>query len=145
MAHHGIFMLLEKYPQLRPIIEQGRFLLGYTDGRSDGQQVPVFLLRSPWTQFCIWATASDLIVPGGVLVITDDPQWSLESPWRAYSLVSHGQNPNGKFSKNLTRKSYSRRQSQQKPLDSMTSLAAEIATKEVKKASPTTKEMSSVN
>ncbi|MEM8781160.1 MAG: hypothetical protein AAGF26_20370 [Cyanobacteria bacterium P01_G01_bin.49] len=117
--------------------------LGYTDGRIDGQQVPVFLLRSPWTQFCIWAATSDLIVPGGVLVTTDDSQWSLESHWKAYSLVSG--NPNEKFTKNLARKGYSRRQSQTKSMTSMTNLAAEIATKEVKKESHSSRAMSSVN
>lgn len=136
-------MLLEKHPQLRPMIEEGRFLLGYTDGRIEGQQMPVFLLRSPWTQFCIWATANDVIPPGGVLVITDDPQWSLESDWKAYSLV----NPqtNNKPNKNLTRKGYSRRQNKETSRSSIATLAAEIATKEATKAPSSDREMSSIH
>ncbi len=122
MVHHGIFMLLEKYPQLQPTIKQGRFLLGYTDGSSDGQQIPVFLLRSPWTQFCIWATTDELAIPaGGVLVITDDPHWSIESEWKAYSLVTpaapNPSQPNP-------------RQGSSKAPSPMTNLAAEIAREE---------------
>ncbi|MEA5535773.1 hypothetical protein [Crocosphaera sp. XPORK-15E] len=141
MAHHGIFMLLEKYPHLRPIIEQSRFLLGYTDGRADGKQVPVFLLRSPWTQFCIWATANDLLIPaGGVLVLTDDPQWSLESHWKAYSLVSN--RPNTPLTRNTTKRHYHGRQRRENTVSSMTTLAAEIATEAVQKSSSRTREMS---
>ena len=47
MAHHGIFMLLEKYPQLRPMIKEGRYLLGYTDGSCQNKQIQVFLLILP--------------------------------------------------------------------------------------------------
>lgn len=120
MAHHGIFMLLEKYPQLRPIIREGRYLLGYTDGKCDGKQIPVFLLRSPWTQFCIWATTEELAVPaGGVLVITDDPEWSVESQWKAYSLVTPGSTVPSR---------QNHRQKRSKPTSPMTTLAAEIAT-----------------
>ncbi|MDJ0661391.1 MAG: hypothetical protein QNJ42_18155 [Crocosphaera sp.] len=117
MAHHGIFMLLEKYPQLRPMIKQGRYLLGYTDGSCDGKQIQVFLLRSPWTQFCIWAAMDEVAIPaGGVLLITDDPEWSLESDWKAYSLVSSTPTPQN------------RRQKASKSVSPMTTLAAEIAT-----------------
>ena len=82
-------MLLEKYPQLRPMIKEGRYLLGYTDGSCRGKQIQVFLLRSPWTQFCIWAATDEVEIPaGGVLLLTDDPEWSIESQWKAYSLVT---------------------------------------------------------
>ncbi|MEA5509857.1 hypothetical protein VB715_08785 [Crocosphaera sp. UHCC 0190] len=144
MAHHGIFMLLEKYPHLRPIIEQGRFLLGYTDGRADAKQVPVFLLRSPWTQFCIWATASDLLIPaGGVLVLTDDPQWSLESHWKAYSLVTP--RPHSPLGKNATQRRYRGRQRRENTVSPLTTLAAEIATEAVQKSSSRTREMTSLH
>ncbi len=128
MAHHGIFMLLEKYPQLRPMIKQGRYLLGYTDGSCDGKQIQVFLLRSPWTQFCIWAATDEVAIPaGGVLLLTDDPEWSIESEWKAYSLVT----PASPLS---TPKN--RRQKASKGASSMTTLAAEIATEAAQNARP---------
>ncbi len=130
MAHHGIFMLLEKYPQLRPTIKQGRYLLGYTDGSGDDQQIPVFLLRSPWTQFCIWATTDEVAIPaGGVLVVTDDPEWSVESHWKAYSLVTPAlPNPSPK-------------KTHQKQSQAMTTLAAEIAREEVQNSSSEARKM----
>ena len=130
MAHHGIFMLLEKYPQLRPTIKQGRYLLGYTDGSGDDQNIPVFLLRSPWTQFCIWATTDEVAIPaGGVLVITDDPDWSIESHWKAYSLVTPAV------------PSPSPKKSRQKHSHAMTTLAAEIAREEAQNTSSETRRM----
>ncbi|CCQ52118.1 MULTISPECIES: hypothetical protein [Crocosphaera] len=137
MAHHGIFMLLEKYPQLRPMIKEGRYLLGYTDGSCRGKQIQVFLLRSPWTQFCIWAATDEVEIPaGGVLLLTDDPEWSIESQWKAYSLVTPA-------SSLPTQKN--RRQKASKAVSPMTSLAAEIATEAAhqtrsrsRKMSPTT-------
>ena len=130
MAHHGIFMLLEKYPQLRPKIKQGRYLLGYTDGSGNDEEIPVFLLRSPWTQFCIWATTDEVAIPaGGVLVITDDPEWSVESHWKAYSLVTPAvPNPSSK-------------KSRQNQSQAMTTLAAEIAREEAKNASSQSRKM----
>ncbi len=137
MAHHGIFMLLEKYPQLRPMIKQGRYLLGYTDGSCNGKQIQVFLLRSPWTQFCIWAAMDELAIPaGGVLLITDDPEWSLESNWKAYSLVTPA-------SPTPTRQN--RRQKASKPVSPMTNLAAEIATEAAQNARTQGHQMSSTN
>ena len=120
MAHHGIFMLLEKYPQLRPMIKQGRYLLGYTDGSCDGKQIQVFLLRSPWTQFCIWAATDEIAMPaGGVLLLTDDPEWSVESHWKAYSLVTPASS---------VATPRNRRHKASNPVSPMTTLAAEIAT-----------------
>ncbi len=134
MAHHGIFMLSEKYPQLRLTIKQGRYLLGYTDGSCDGKQIQVFLLRSPWTQFCIWAATDEVAIPaGGVLLITDDPEWSIESNWKAYSLVTPA-------SPTPTRQNRSQRGS--KPVSSMTTLAAEIATEAAQNARPQSQTMS---
>ncbi len=128
MAHHGIFMLLEKYPQLRPMIKQGRYLLGYTDGSCDGKQIQVFLLRSPWTQFCIWAATDEVAIPaGGVLLLTDDPEWSIESNWKAYSLVTPA---------SPLPTPQNRRQKASKGASPMTTLAAEIATEAAQNARP---------
>ncbi|MGK7954915.1 MAG: hypothetical protein AB4063_06590 [Crocosphaera sp.] len=127
-------MLSEKYPQLRQTIKQGRYLLGYTDGSCDGKQIQVFLLRSPWTQFCIWAATDEEAIPaGGVLLITDDPEWSIESNWKAYSLVTPA-------SPTLTRQN--RRQTVSKPVSSMTTLAAEIATEAAQNTRPQNPKMS---
>ncbi|MDJ0582279.1 hypothetical protein [Crocosphaera sp.] len=137
MAHHGIFMLLEKYPQLRPMIKEGRYLLGYTDGSCKNQQIQVFLLRSPWTQFCIWAATDEIAIPaGGVLLITDDLEWSVESEWKAYSLVTP-------TSSTLTPQHRRKRASKQ--VSPMTSLAAEIATEAAQNARSQSQKMSPTN
>ena len=132
MAPPAIFRLLEKYPQLKPFVEEGRFLTGYTNGSVQGNQVQVFLLRSPWTQFCVQAKACDLLIPGAVLVITDDLQWSLESKWKAYSLAVNSPSLNNSR-RNLQHKRRSiPGETSPSPL---TVLAAEIATEEVRKSS----------
>ncbi|HAC63224.1 MAG TPA: hypothetical protein DCF68_06695 [Cyanothece sp. UBA12306] len=134
MASPAIFRLLEKYPQLKPFIQEGRFLTGYTNGSVQGKQVEVFLLRSPWTQFCIQAQAYDVLIPGPVLVITDDIQWSLESKWKAYSLGIN--TPSPKHSqKNLQHKRQGVSSRQNKASSPLTVLAAEIATEEAIKSS----------
>lgn len=130
MVSHSVLLLLEKHPQLRPMIKENRFLTGYTNGSGDGKLVPVFLLRSPWAQFCLQATACESLTPGGVLVVTDDPQWSLESNWKAYSLVNNS--PTGKYQRNLKAKHPSMNAGVKKPVSPMTALAAEIATEEAK-------------
>ncbi len=130
MAPQAILRLLEQYPQLRPFIEEGRFLTGYTNGSANGKQVSVFLLRSPWTQFCIQATACDSLISGAVLVVTDDPQWSLESNWKAYNLTTN-QSPSLKSSRRNLRQ---RRSSSGKSVSPLTAMAAEIATEEAKKS-----------
>lgn len=129
MAPQAILRLLEQYPQLGPFIEEGRFLMGYTNGSANGKQVPVFLLRSPWTQFCIQATACDSLISGAVLVVTDDSQWSLESNWKAYNLTING--PSSKsYRKNLRQ----RRSFSAKPSPPLVATAVEIITEEMKKS-----------
>ncbi|MEL4896663.1 hypothetical protein [Crocosphaera sp. Alani8] len=135
MAHHGIFVLSEKYPQLRPMIKQGRYLLGYTDGSRKGQQIQVFLLRSPWTQFCIWAATDEVATPpGGVLLVTDDPDWSIESNWKAYSLVTPASSASPQ---------QNRRQKASKRVSPITTLAAEIATEAAQTGHTKAQKMSS--
>ena len=132
-------MLLEKYPQLRPMIKEGRYLLGYTDGSCQNKQIQVFLLRSPWTQFCIWAATDEIAIPpGGVLLITDDTEWSVESEWKAYSLVTPASS-----SSSLTPQN--RRQRASKQVSPMTTLAAEIATEAAQNTRPQSRKMSPTN
>lgn len=80
--------IIERYPHLKTLIEKGLFLTGYTQGGFSGKLVPIFLVRSPWTQFCLQAQAVGVLPPGGVLLITDEAQWSPHSTWQAYSLES---------------------------------------------------------
>ena len=129
MATQAILRLLEQYPQLGPFIKEGRFLVGYTNGSANGKQVPVFLLRSPWTQFCIQATACDSLISGAVLVVTDDSQWSLESNWKAYNFTI-----NSPSSKSSSRNLRQRRSFSAKPAPPLVAMAVEIITEETKKS-----------
>lgn len=78
--------LLEKHPNLKAPIEEGRFLTGYTQGSYSGNHVNVFLVRSPWTQFCLPAVAIGSLPPGAVLLITEEAHASPQGLWKAYSL-----------------------------------------------------------
>ncbi|MGP0127979.1 MAG: hypothetical protein ACTMUB_01545 [cyanobacterium endosymbiont of Rhopalodia musculus] len=129
MASQAILRLLEQYPQLGPFIEEGRFLIGYTNGSANGKQVPVFLLRSPWTQFCIQAMACDSLISGAVLVVTDDSQWSHESNWKAYNFTMDSPSP-----KSSRRNFRQRRSFSAKSVPPLAAMAAEIATEETKKS-----------
>ncbi|ACK67290.1 hypothetical protein PCC8801_3319 [Rippkaea orientalis PCC 8801] len=130
MAPPAIFRLLEKYPQLKAFVEEGRFLTGYTNGGGQGNQVQVFLLRSPWAQFCIQAKAGDLLIPGPVLVITEDLEWSLESKWKAYNLTVNPSSSN--HSGRNAKYNQQSRMSGEKSPSRLTTVAAEIATEEAK-------------
>ena len=130
MASQAILRLLEQYPQLRPFIEEGRFLIGYASGSANGKQVPIFLLRSPWTQFCIQATACDLLIPGAVLVVTDESQWSPESNWKAYNFtLDNSSLKSSRRPPKQRRSSYST-----KTVPPLAAIAAEIATEERKES-----------
>lgn len=129
MASQAILRLLEQYPQLGPFIEEGRFLIGYTNGSANGKQVPVFLLRSPWTHFCIQATACDSLISGAVLVVTEDSQWSPESNWKAYNFTMDSPSPKSSR-RNLNQK----RSLSAKSVPPLAAMAAEIATEDTKKS-----------
>lgn len=90
--------LLERHPHLKRPIEQGRFLTGYTQGGHSGNQIHVFLIRSPWTQFCLDATAIGILPAGAVLLITEEAKFTPQSLWKAYTLESD--NKSAKSNKN---------------------------------------------
>ncbi|WP_013324506.1 hypothetical protein [Gloeothece verrucosa] len=117
LTSKSLSKLLEKYPNLKTPIEQGRFLTGYTQGSYSGNQVNVFLVRSPWTQFCLPATAIGSLPPGAVLLITEEAHASPQGLWKAYSLETDN--------KSFNNRSTSQVQSQF--LSSLTSTAASIA------------------
>jgi hypothetical protein len=78
--------ILERYPHLKSSLEKGAFLTGYTAGSRSGEKVTIFLVRSPWNQFCLQATAIGLLPPGAVLLVTDEIQSGPVGQWQAYSL-----------------------------------------------------------
>ncbi|ACK69440.1 hypothetical protein PCC7424_0986 [Gloeothece citriformis PCC 7424] len=88
LTSKSFLKLLEKHPHLKTFLEQGRFLTGYTQGTYGGTQVKVFLVRSPWTQFCLQATAVGVLPAGAVLLITEEMEATPQSLWKAYSLES---------------------------------------------------------
>ncbi len=76
--------LLARHPQLKYNLEQENFLIGYSAGGQRGQLLSVFLLNSPWREYCLEAKASEVIPGGGVLVVCDDEPWELQGTWQAY-------------------------------------------------------------
>lgn len=115
--------LLKKYPELKSPLEKGFFLTGYTSGSPPGEKVTVFLVRSPWTQFCLQATAMGLLPPGAVLLVTDKIESGLNDPWKAYSLEPEMLLANNQRDRELskTHRNHGRSSSH------LASLAAEIA------------------
>lgn len=76
--------LLARHPQLKTALENSNFLIGYSAGCQRGQRLSVFLLNSPWREYCLEAKAVEVIPSGGVLVISDDDPWQLNGSWQAY-------------------------------------------------------------
>ncbi|MGK7930203.1 MAG: hypothetical protein AB4041_02060 [Microcystaceae cyanobacterium] len=76
--------LLARHPQLKYNLEQENFLIGYSAGGQRGQLLSVFLLNSPWREYCLEAKALEVIPSGGVLIISDDEPWELQGSWQAY-------------------------------------------------------------
>lgn len=113
--------LLVKYPHLKKHIEKGDFLTGYTAGSCSGAKVTVFLVRSPWTQFCLQATAMGALPPGAVLLVTEQMMSSPISPWKAYTLETEIENKSPERKPSKVNRLYSK----SKP--NLASVAAEIA------------------
>jgi hypothetical protein len=98
--------LLARHPQLKDYIEQDNFLVGYSGGGQRGQNLPVFLLNSPWREYCLEAKATEVIPSGGVLVVSLDDPWRVNGSWQAYcwdaSFVPISRSAHGSQSPNLT-------------------------------------------
>jgi len=80
--------ILQRNPQLKKLIEQGRFLTGYTDGGASGVLISIFLCKSPWSANCIKATACGDIPSGDVFIVSHKPKWSQSTNWRAYGSMT---------------------------------------------------------
>lgn len=76
--------LLSRHPKLHSSVEKGYILTGYTVGGQRGEQIDVFLLSSPWRDYCLTATAHEVIPQGAVLVVSQDEPWCLQGNWQAY-------------------------------------------------------------
>ncbi|MGK7944904.1 MAG: hypothetical protein AB4058_10595 [Microcystaceae cyanobacterium] len=76
--------LLARHPHLKYDLEQENFLIGYSTGGQRGQLLSVFLLNSPWREYCLEAKALEVIPSGGVLVVSNDEPWQLQGIWQAY-------------------------------------------------------------
>ncbi len=76
--------LLARHPQLKDYLEQDNFLVGYSAGGQRGQVLSVFLLNSPWREYCLDAEAVEVVPSGGVLVVSLDDPWRLQGSWQAY-------------------------------------------------------------
>lgn len=77
--------ILARNPHLEILIEQSKFLIGYTKGGKAGELISIFLCHSPWISNCIQATACECIDAGEVIVVSYDFPWSISASWQAYS------------------------------------------------------------
>ncbi len=82
-------LILERNSHLERLIEQGKFLTGYSQGGQAGEVISIFLCHSPWTINCIKATACESIEAGLIIVVSEDWPWSLSGRWKAYN-PNHG-------------------------------------------------------
>ncbi len=80
----GFSVLLARHPNLQDYLEHDKFMLGYALGSEQGGIFSVFLLNSPWRDYCLQATASEAIPSGGVIVVTHEEPWKLQGVWQAY-------------------------------------------------------------
>lgn len=78
--------LLARHPQLKNHLEQDNFLVGYSTGGQRGELLSVFLLNSPWREYCLQAKALEVVPSGGVLVVSLDNPWQLHGIWQGYYL-----------------------------------------------------------
>jgi len=80
-----IKILIEKNPQLKQQIKQGKFLTGYTKGGSSGVLISVFLCKSPWSHNCLKASACGDIPSGEILLVNNELKSGACRNWKAYS------------------------------------------------------------